>query len=281
MLSLLINFNLSTLPVLDLPLIYVLKITRSAMNYLNGIIPIFSFACILFCLQACSKSEDGLCRDASFDLSEYNVCIFHEDASLTSEFQSLINEKIEEGMSMINEYLTVNDLQIHIVPDKDLVIPEIGIGGYNPSPDQVRIALSGSSSSLDAIIENNLIPILSHEVHHAIRRRSVGYGNTLLQAVVSEGLADHFAIEVTGISPPPWSIALAGDELENWISQARQTWTESSYNHARWFLGADPDVPRWTGYSIGFELVRKYLDSNGGKRASDLHNEPASSFISN
>jgi hypothetical protein len=49
--------------------------------------------------------------------------------------------------------------------------------------------------------------------------------------------------------------------------------------HADWFFGTDPSIPRWTGYAVGFELVRAYLDANPGRRASALVGEPATSFV--
>ena len=63
----------------------------------------------------------------------------------------------------------------------------------------------------------------------------------------------------TGISPPIWSVAVSGIELESWIDTARITWTDSPYDHSKWFFGTTNDVPWWTGYAIGYKLVKDFF----------------------
>ena len=228
--------------------------------------------------SGCSKSDDDKpCDTLPIISSTNNICLTIEHTRLSNAHRDIIESKVSSGLSSINSLIPINDLRISIVDNPQLVIPEIGIGGYNPDEHEVILAIDVNFSNLDSTLEENLIAILAHEIHHAKRRRSVGYGNTLLQAVVSEGLADHFSIELTGIEPPPWSIALTNDELQNWIDAAGNSWSQP-YNHGAWFLGTDPNIPRWTGYSIGFELVKNYLLNNPGRLPSNLHNEQASSF---
>ena len=226
----------------------------------------------------CSKSDDNeICHSGNVISSTDNICLAIEHGGLSDAERALIESKVMSGLQSINRLMPINDLRIRIVENAQLVIPEIGIGGYNPNEQEVMIAIEVSYPDLNAALETNLIPILAHETHHAKRRRSVGYGNTLLEGVISEGLADHFSIEITGIQPPPWSIALNEDELQHWIETASPSWNQN-YNHAQWFLGTDPTIPKWTGYSIGFELVQNYLKENPNRLPSDLHDEPASSF---
>jgi uncharacterized protein YjaZ len=76
--------------------------------------------------------------------------------------------------------------------------------------------------------------------------------------MITEGLADQFSVELAGINPPIWSTALAGAALNTWIQQSRAERSNATYNHDAWFFGARPEIPRWAGYSIGFELTRRY-----------------------
>ncbi len=42
-----------------------------------------------------------------------------------------------------------------------------------------------------------------------------------------------------------------------------------------WFFGSDElGIPRWTGYSLGFKIVRGYLARNPGTKASALATAP-------
>lgn len=246
-------------------------------SYKNAIItPIISG--LLIVLSGCSDTEATQPCDSSSTVSlTADICLAIEHNGLSNEHRDIIEAKVLSGITSINSLIPINDLRIRIVENQQLVIPEIGIGGYNPAAQELILAIDANFSDLDATLEENLIPQLAHEIHHAKRRRSVGYGNTLLEAMVTEGLADHFSIELTGIAPPPWTTAITGDELQSWIETAGTFWNQP-YDHSAWFAGTDPNIPRWAGYSIGFELVKNYLAVNPGRLPSNLHNEPASSF---
>ena len=152
------------------------------------------------------------------------------------------------------------------------------MGGFNPSSDEVRLYADSSWPDLAAVLRSELLPQLAHEIHHAMRRRAVGYGSTLLQAAVTEGLADHFSLEVSGATERPWAVALTAAQLTIWIPEVEAR-ASGEYNHAEWFFGTNPSIPRWTGYAVGFELVRAYLNQDPGRRASALVGEPANSFV--
>jgi uncharacterized protein YjaZ len=168
---------------------------------------------------------------------------------------------------------------VHIVVDTDLgnVIPEVGIGGFSPSATRVTISIDPMRADLDAVIQRALPPMLAHELHHAARHATVGYGATLLEAAVSEGLADHFSAELYGGPPPPWAIALGGQELAVW-TETLLAEPPGAYDHAKWFYGTGGTVPRWTGYAVGYGLVGAFLDLNPSALPSRLVDEPASSF---
>ena len=158
-------------------------------------------------------------------------------------------------------------------------IPEIGLGGYNPNENEVIISFNPQFSDLEASISNHLGPTVAHELHHAKRRREIGYGSSLLEAMISEGLADCFAVEVYDIAPPIWSVYLTPAEIDDLIVTASPTWQQNGYNHSEWFFGTTSEIPRWAGYSIGFKLVKDYLDQDVNRSASGLVGHPASAFI--
>ncbi|NIX39030.1 MAG: peptidase [Gemmatimonadetes bacterium] len=189
----------------------------------------------------------------------------------------MIEEEVERTLAAVRTRLDVTDLRIAFRPELSGVIPELGIGGYNPSADEVRIYLDPSDPGIPGIVRDEQLRILSHEIHHALRRTTVGYGSTLFHAAVTEGLADHFALEVGGGEPAPWSVALTPEELEEWMPEVLAG-TGSGYDHEEWFFGTSPSIPRWTGYAVGFELVGIYLDAHPGSSASGLVGEPADSF---
>jgi uncharacterized protein YjaZ len=152
------------------------------------------------------------------------------------------------------------------------------MGGFNPNGSEVIISVDPDATMLEESVRDELGPTVAHEIHHARRRRAVGYGSTLLQAMISEGLADHFAIEVFGVDAPPWSTALDAPTTDSLRIVAEGEWNARPYDHARWFYGTEPDIPRWTGYTVGFDLVADYLAADPDRRASTLFDAPASRF---
>lgn len=85
-------------------------------------------------------------------------------------------------------------------------------------------------------------------------------------------------IEVFGIEPPIWATAVQGEALSEALVQAEGSWTTRPYDHAAWFFGAGGALPRWAGYSMGFELVGRYLEADPARAPSRLYDEPADRF---
>lgn len=226
---------------------------------------------------ACSKpnTPEGCSGDA-IPLSG-GVCLNMDASGDLAIHRSLIKAEVERTLGLVRAVLPITDLQVSVIANPSGVIPEIGLGGFNPSGREVQIFGDPSLPDVAGILERELAGILSHEIHHALRRRAIGYGSTLLQASVSEGLADHFALEIVGGDPPPWSTALTEQQLEVWLPQVVAN-DSGGYDHAEWFFGVG-SVPRWTGYTVGFELVSRYLEGRPGSLASGLVGEPAKSFV--
>ena len=84
--------------------------------------------------------------------------------------------------------------------------------------------------------------------------------NGLTDAIVHEGLADHFSVELCGGDPPLWSVALSEAELDRFTEVAIGERDSGSYDHGVWFLGRKPAVtPRWAGYAVGWRVVGDHL----------------------
>jgi uncharacterized protein YjaZ len=173
----------------------------------------------------------------------------------------------------------VTGVTIRVEAGTTYVIPEVGIGGRTNGTGEILIVVNPDSPAFPESLSAELFPLLAHEMHHVMRFRAAGFDSNLLGAMVTEGLADQFAIEVAGIDPPIWATALDAMELEIWSEQARAHWFDSPYNHDAWFFGTGGEIPRWAGYSIGFELTRVYLLANPDRPPSQLYGFAASAFI--
>jgi hypothetical protein len=224
---------------------------------------------------ACSNAtQPGSC---DVTLPGGNCLQFEDDDALASRHAD-IEAAVVDALARSNAVLPIQGVTLRVRDNAAGAIPGLGFGGFNPSAQEVILSFDPNAAVLDRSIREDLGPTVAHELHHALRRRTVGYGSTLLQAMVTEGLADHFAIEVLASGPPIWSKALDRETTSVMRSRAEEEWNRSPYDHARWFYGTEPSIPRWTGYTVGFDLVEAYLADDPTRRASDLVDEPAENF---
>lgn len=158
------------------------------------------------------------------------------------------------------------------------VILEKGHLGYSPRPGVIFITVDPESAALKANADASFERMFAHELHHAARWDGPGYGSTLGEALVSEGLAGHFALELFGGNPEPWE-RLPQSIVRDHVPVAIRDWKNPDYNHDVWFFGVG-DVPRWLGYSLGFRAVEKFLAEHPDRAASNLAGVQAAEFHS-
>lgn len=156
------------------------------------------------------------------------------------------------------------------------IIPEKGHLGYAPKPGVVFITVDPDNPALKANVDGSLERMFAHELHHAARWDGPGYGSSLGEALVSEGLAGHFVLELFGGPSEPWE-QLPDSDIGAHAALAAQKWESTDYNHEAWFFGRG-ELPRWLGYSLGFRLVERFLSEHPGSRASKLAVAQAEDF---
>lgn len=125
---------------------------------------------------------------------------------------------------------------------------------------------------------DELLAMLAHELHHCARWTRPGYGATLGEALVSEGLACVFETAFRGGVPPFWARALDAPALDAVATLARPRLDDAAYDHRAWFGGApEHGIPRHTGYSLGFDIVARHMRATG-RTAAQLVHVPARNF---
>lgn len=153
------------------------------------------------------------------------------------------------------------------------VIPEKGHLGYAPEPSLIYLTVDPGNPFFKENTDASLERMFAHELHHCARWEGPGYGHTLGEALVSEGLAGCFAQEVCGGAPEPWECLALPTVLPH-VANAVSEWDRPDYDHAAWFFGT-ASLPRWVGYSLGYQAVSRFLQAHPAQRASTLAATPA------
>ncbi|MDO8452022.1 MAG: DUF2268 domain-containing putative Zn-dependent protease [bacterium] len=182
--------------------------------------------------------------------------------------------------ALIKKIVPIGDIDVVFYDNPGATLKEIGIGGYTPCANVIFISLDSRNPKFKAGIKNELPNTLVHEINHAIRFRTPISKETLFEAMISEGLADHFAMEVTGRkNPPTWATALSNGQKRTFLKRATKEWSAPTYDHTAWFYGsAAKKIPRWAAYTLGFDLVATYLQKHPKIPASKLISARASIF---
>lgn len=182
---------------------------------------------------------------------------------------------------LIKKLVPLDDIDVVFYVNPEATIKETGIGGYTSVANTIFISLDPKHSKFREGIKKELPYQLAHEINHAIRFRTPIPKETLFEAIISEGLADHFAMEVIGRkNPPVWSTALTAKQKKEFFKKASQEWNASGYDHNAWFYGSTiKKIPRWTAYTLGYDLVAAYLQKHPKISASKLISAKASVFI--
>lgn len=116
--------------------------------------------------------------------------------------------------------------------------------------------------------EGHLESTIAHELNHTIyyyhHYEQMMAGHTLLENLIMEGLAEIFREDVIGGDPAPWSIALSKKEAFKILNKlgSKSLFSKNQDSISEIVYGDNKKYKRWTGYSIGYWLVKEFTSSN-------------------
>jgi Predicted Zn-dependent protease (DUF2268) len=160
--------------------------------------------------------------------------------------------------------LQAERIDVLVVPGKRLV-PGWDCNGYAHGSWRITITVDPTCDGHEKRpLDAQLRALLAHELHHAMRSRGPGYGSTLGEALVSEGLAQCYEEQV-GCPTPNYAVEVRGPALSELARLAKDELWSDQYDHSKWFFGSKTDAtfPWSGGYSLGYVLVRSWLERAG------------------
>ena len=144
-----------------------------------------------------------------------------------------------------------------------------GISAFTQAIDWVDIKINFQELFEKGIPNKNLLDqliyIVYHEMHHACRRYAgilpKGKDHILIDSVLSEGLADHFAIEQY---PTKYLIETKSfdlSEIGKWIHEFGKVMWDKESEDDSWLYGGR-EKPTLLGYKIGRYVVHEIKQRN-------------------
>jgi uncharacterized protein YjaZ len=169
-----------------------------------------------------------------------------------------------------------------IIEQTTNVTPETGELGYtDPTTGQVLIQLDPKSqTTFSETLAVWLPEALAHEVHHSVRTLTgPGFGNTLGEFLMSEGMASAFFHQAFPGTNAPWDIALTPVQEHALWDQAQPLLTQGGLAvYSQWFYGGD-GVPKWAGFTIGYHIAEDYIRRHPGASGASLVDTPAATIL--
>ncbi len=198
--------------------------------------------------------------------------LLNADGHLTSNL-AVIESAVRRAEDIARNTLNLNAVDIVCSDDPASAIPETGMSGFAAAPQLINLFID-ASRKLD---ENELYYTICHELMHIKRYEGPGFGSTLLDAMIFEGLGVAFEKEVS--SDGSFLSRYIDSKQDNRALVRRVTphFDDTYFDRLHWFIAESAELPRWTGYRVGYWIVREYCRSKH-KKASSIALEDFDSF---
>ncbi len=183
-----------------------------------------------------------------FSLDDKRLTVFAKNLHGSDEQMGDLAAVIDPLFQELAPFLSLNEQVLYIRDIKEYTIDQTYVAGNTYVPNEVQIAVPAWPA--DA---TELKACLAHELHHLARWQNAGYGKTLGQAIITEGLAVFYEEQNSGWVPP-W--AKAGIQTKAYAA-AKAEWNSKNYNHSNWFHKGR--YGKWVGYTIGYRLVKEVI----------------------
>ena len=199
-------------------------------------------------------------------MNKVNILLTEANGNLSNE-----KEMIENAIKMAEEYafskLNIDwDIDVLVTNRIPMIIPENGAGGYTFSADFIRINIDDKKATENLISEN-----VVHELCHAARwGKNDEWIKSLFDGLIFEGLAcvleAEFVKDRSEKSLFIKTILERTDEKnEKILEELRGQLDSNHYDYDTIFFNGNDKLSRWSGYSLGYYLVKKYLEKTGKK----------------
>ena len=200
-------------------------------------------------------------------MNKINVLLANSNGNLRN-IEQMIKEAVKEAELYAFSRLNIDwDIDLMVTSHMPFVlIPEDGVGGRTYWSDLITICVDE-----EKLAKSKMTEMLVHELCHAARwGKNDEWANSLFDGVVSEGIATYLEVEFIKDRTEKTVfiktiLERSDEENEKILEKLRSQLDLNYYDYNTIFFNGSNELPRWSGYSLGYYLVRKYLKKTGKK----------------
>lgn len=198
-------------------------------------------------------------------MNKINILLTEANGNL-SDKKEMIGKAVKVAEEYVFPKLKIDwDIDV-LVTNRlhDIIIPEDGVGGLTITADFIEFAINQEKAT-----ENLISEMLVHELCHASRwGKNNERMTSLFDRIISEGIATYFEAEFIKNRNErtifiKTILGRSDEENEKILDQLRDRLDSNEYDYNAIFFTGNNKLPRWSGYSLGFYLVKKYLEKTG------------------
>lgn len=194
-------------------------------------------------------------------------------ANANGNFTDKKIEAFEKATNLAEEFISKNfdfdyNVDVIVVPPSYLLnpIPEDGICGRTYRFDLIIIVVDSKSE----VSQDFFYETLCHELSHSLRwKKLTEHSITLFDNIILEGLAivlEKKAMANSGKNNIQYFLKEMQKTDEKTINQILSVigndLEKNTYDFDKIFITGDNNLPRWSGYKLGYYFVNKYLKDN-------------------
>ena len=202
-------------------------------------------------------------------MNKINVLITRANGNLDGKVKT-----IEKAVQVAEQYVFSRlkiDWDIDLLVTNrlyDIIIHEDGVGGRTRTSDFIEFTIDEEKAT-----ENLISEMVAHELCHAARwGKNDEWANSLFDGMISEGIATYFEAEFVKDRTEKMLfiktiLERSDGENEKILEKLRSQLDLNycDYDYDTIFFNGGNELPRWSGYSLGYYLVKKYLKKTGKK----------------
>ena len=200
-------------------------------------------------------------------MHKVNILLTEANGNL-SDSREIIIDAVKTAEEYVFPKLKVNwDIDLLITNRLyDIIIPEDGVGGRTRTSDFIEFAVNEKKAT-----ENLISEMVAHELCHAARwGKNDEWINTLFDSMISEGIATYLETEFVKDREEKTVfiktiLERTDDENKKILEELRDQLDSNYYDYNTIFFNGNDKLPRWSGYSLGYYLVKKYLEKTNKK----------------
>lgn len=187
---------------------------------------------------------------------------FLETGNFTKQEKHILSTLSEEIVEKMKENIK-SDIVFNIIFSRsydtgDVKRPIIAGVSYKDRIIEVSVP-----SSFDTSLHVEIKKAITHEVTQLVRFHHIREDHSFLESLVLDGMAEHVSMAINNTPLEPWVEALS-DKQRNAIAPLLQkSIGDKSVDRNKWFLGRTKEIPLWTGYTIGFEIMSIAMQETG------------------